>query len=225
MKVIPVICHKTVTLTWLILLLTISSCAVQQAPLLIPFDDGENWVLGNNLVYKLRGTDQEIVVPRGFVTDFASVPRVFWTLFPRHGRYTRASILHDFLYWDQSCTREQADELFDAVMTDSAVDSASRLTIYATVRMWGDSAWQENATAKAQGYTRVIPEPYINFPADTRWETYQVFLHEMSEEEEYAEVFPMTVAPAYCTAWQKKTSPVEAEVQAATDITDDAAAP
>jgi Protein of unknown function (DUF1353) len=31
-------------------------------------------------------------------TDFASVPRVFVWFLPRYGRYTKAAILHDYLW-------------------------------------------------------------------------------------------------------------------------------
>lgn len=196
--------HKTVKLACLLLALTIAGCAVQQPPTLIPFDDGEYWVLGNDLVFPIRDTGQRIVVPRGFVTDFASVPRIFWTFFPKHGEYTRAAIVHDFLYWEQRCNREQADELFDIVMEDSDVDSTSRFTIYAAVRVWGSSAWEENAEARAKGYIRVIPEAYINFPVKTHWVDYREFLHQMVEDSERREMSYSKAVPGYCNALQEK---------------------
>jgi len=39
-----------------------------------------------------------LTVPKGFVTDFASVPRWLWALFPPHGAAMPASVLHDFCY-------------------------------------------------------------------------------------------------------------------------------
>jgi len=51
-------------------------------------------------------------VPAGFVTDFASTPRALWSVIPPTGRYQLAAVVHDFLYWDQGCTREQADTVF-----------------------------------------------------------------------------------------------------------------
>lgn len=202
--------HKTVRFVYLLLVLVAVGCASQRPPSLIPFDDGEYWVLGNDLVFTIRKTGQRIVVPRGFVTDFASVPRVFWTFFPKHGEYTRAAIVHDYLYWQQKCSREQADELFDIVMEDSEVDSTSRFTIYAAVRVWGDDAWQENTEARQQGYIRVIPEHYINFPIKTRWEGYREFLRKIIEDDDRAEEYPNSTPPAYCRALEEKeAAPVE----------------
>ena len=37
------------------------------------------------------------VVPPGFVTDGASVPRLLWWLFPPTGRYFKAAAVHDWL--------------------------------------------------------------------------------------------------------------------------------
>lgn len=157
------------------------------------------------------------MVPRGFVTDFASVPRIFWTFFPKHGEYTRAAIVHDYLYWQQACTREQADELFDIVMEDSEVDSTSRFTIYAAVRVWGDDAWEENTEAKEAGYYRVIPERYMHFPVKTRWEDYREFLHKMQDDREKENEFPVNGPPSYCQALQDKGEPAEPDKVPATE--------
>ena len=54
-----------------------------------------------------------ITVPFGFVTDFASVPRLLWSLFPPIGRYGYAAVFHDFVYWEQDAiTRKEADRVF-----------------------------------------------------------------------------------------------------------------
>ncbi len=39
-----------------------------------------------------------IDVPEGFVTDFASIPRVFWSILPPHGAAMPASVVHDYYY-------------------------------------------------------------------------------------------------------------------------------
>src|SRR4051794_33564779 len=57
--------------------------------------DGSRWQLLEPLTY--QGRDEPFVVPAGFETDFASVPRALTWLLPRYGRYTKAAILHDHL--------------------------------------------------------------------------------------------------------------------------------
>lgn len=190
----------------LLFILAAGGCTVQKPPMLIPFADGEYWVLGNDLVYTIGESGHRIVVPRGFVTDFASVPRIFWTFFPRHGEYTRAAIVHDFLYWEQKCTREQADELFDIVMAGTHVDSTSRFTIYAAVRVWGNDAWEENAVEKEQGYVRIIPERYIDFPVMTRWENYREYLRTTNDGDERQAAYPGSSPSVYCGYLEKEDS-------------------
>lgn len=46
--------------------------------------DGSRWQLVEPLTY--QGRDDPFVVPAGFETDFASVPRAFTWLIPRYGR-------------------------------------------------------------------------------------------------------------------------------------------
>ena len=53
------------------------------------------WTVVEPLVY--RGKRDLFVVPAGFPTDFATVPRVVVWLVPPFGRYTAAAILHDWL--------------------------------------------------------------------------------------------------------------------------------
>ena len=79
------------------------------APLLQPIGS-RDWVLMAPLVYYT--VDWAIEVPSGFLTDLASIPRVFWPLVPVNGRHRAAAILHDYLYVTQPCTRAEADALF-----------------------------------------------------------------------------------------------------------------
>lgn len=57
--------------------------------------DDDRWTLEHALTY--RGRRDTFIVPAGYVTDFASVPRPVVWLIPRFGRYTLAAILHDYL--------------------------------------------------------------------------------------------------------------------------------
>jgi hypothetical protein len=138
-----------------------------------------------------------IDVPAGFVTDFASIPRQLWALASPHGFYSRASIIHDFLYWDQRCTREQADRIMLIAMQESAVSFAERQAIYAGVRAGGQSAWDGNATARAQGMLRTVPEQMINQvqPLDT-WDMFRARLIKQGVKEPPG----AGGTPAYCSA-------------------------
>lgn len=64
-----------------------------------------DWQLCEPVSYYLTDPGGDtVVVPPGFVTDFASVPRPFWWWIAPWGRHGRAAILHDFLYQQGSIT-------------------------------------------------------------------------------------------------------------------------
>lgn len=108
-----------------------------------------------------------VEVPKGFVTDLTSIPRVFWSIFPPDGLYTYPAIIHDYLYWDQKIPRENADKIFQYAMEEFKVNTASVKTIYLGVRAGGHVAWSNNASLKDSGEKRVLK----TFPTDpkTRW--------------------------------------------------------
>lgn len=97
-----------------------------------------------------------VSVPIGFVTDFASIPRVLWSALPRDGDYVWAAVVHDYPYWTQSTTRQQADDILNAAMMDLHNPSIQRVQIYDGVRLGGELSWQANARLKAAGETRIL---------------------------------------------------------------------
>ena len=108
---------------------------------------------------------QAVEVPAGFVTDFASIPRVFWSLLRPDGSYTYPAIVHDFLYWTQTRPRETADdEIFWYGMQDFGITRAMLTTIYQAVHQLGGPAWSGNAKLKAAGEKRILKR----FPDDPR---------------------------------------------------------
>src|SRR5262249_37503862 len=83
---------------------------------------------------------KRVEVPSGFVTDFASVPRAFWSFLPPDGEYAYAAVLHDYLYWTQERPREEADEILKFAMEDLKVGGITAGTIYGAVRIAGGGA-------------------------------------------------------------------------------------
>jgi hypothetical protein len=107
---------------------------------------------------------QGIVVPKGFVTDFASIPRAFWSLLPPIGRYGYPALFHDYVYWDQTLKRVEADAVFRDTMVELTVPAWKRSILFYAVRIFGFAAWRHNAKLKARGEKRVLKM----FPSDLR---------------------------------------------------------
>lgn len=149
----------------------ISGCGAPASappPQLAPFGDATYYVLASALPYRIEEAGDVITIPAGFVTDLASIPPLFWPVgFPRDGQYMSAAILHDYLYWDQRCKREQADVIFLEQMDRFGVGARKAGLVYDAVRRFGQSAWDQNAANKKR-QIRVIPNPYLaNFLSGT----------------------------------------------------------
>tara|TARA_B110000503_G_scaffold139137_1_gene226833 strand:+ start:721 stop:1119 length:399 start_codon:yes stop_codon:yes gene_type:complete len=84
-----------------------------------------------------------VIIPKGFCTDGASVPRIFWNIFSPFGEYFSAALIHDFLYSKDSdnlfyvSERKEADGIFLQAMKDIGVGWLTRRTIYRAVRLGG----------------------------------------------------------------------------------------
>ena len=95
-----------------------------------------------------------IRVPKGFITDFASVPKAFWSIIPPYGKYTKAAVLHDYLYhmkgfpketWKSEIpyTRKECDRIFLQAMKVLGVSLVKRGIMYNAVRWFGAKKWNK----------------------------------------------------------------------------------
>jgi hypothetical protein len=120
-------------------------------PLVVtPLPDGKTWIILSDFGYEIgeEGSGNIINVPIGTYTDFASIPRLLWAIFPRWGKYGNAAVIHDWMYWDQSQKRLKADQVFLEGMGVLEVPDWERHTIYYAVRWFGWLAWLSNQRKK-----------------------------------------------------------------------------
>lgn len=112
-----------------------------KSKLIIEDAGGLPFLLYESLVYETGVWPGEIVVPKGFKTDFASIPRGLWNILPPIGSYDKAAVLHDFLYQTNGVTRKQADDVLLEAMTVSGTSKWVRWAIYSGVRIGGWVVW------------------------------------------------------------------------------------
>ena len=95
---------------------------------------GENtWRLLSPLVY--AGSD-EITVPEGFETDFASVPKLFWWFCPpAAGNHAKPAVLHDYLCVS-SDDQPRTDKIFLEAMAANGVGWLKRHVMYLAVMVY-----------------------------------------------------------------------------------------
>lgn len=120
-------------------------------PLRVEALDDNKWKLLEQFDYYIGSleSDEYVAVPVGYVTDFATIPQIFWSIIPPWGKYGKAAVIHDFLCTDGyyfrttngkplqvSVTRKEADDLFLEAMTVLGVDEVTRSAMYAAVRAY-----------------------------------------------------------------------------------------
>lgn len=84
-------------------------------------------------------------VPKGFITDGASIPRIFWSLIgsPFTGLYRRAALIHDYFYYTKLTPRWYADKIFLECMKDLGVSYWKRWAMWAAVRAGAGWIWRK----------------------------------------------------------------------------------
>ena len=88
------------------------------------------------------GNITKIVIPRGFTTDLASVPRVFQSIIPKLGHHIRPAIVHDYCYEGfTNLDRREADAMFLEGMQQTKVGWLRRNVMWLAVRVGGKGLW------------------------------------------------------------------------------------
>lgn len=155
--------------------LTLSHPSSIAAPSLRPFADGVHWVVERDVVFAYPGWP-EVRVPAGFVTDLASVPAAAQGFRSRVGTYSRAAIVHDWLYWTGACTRSQADRILYYAMLSSGSSRSVANQFHAAVSRFGSAAFAQNAAERAAGLPRIVPRDRFDRLDDHDWPTVRASL-------------------------------------------------
>lgn len=154
--------------------------AAAPAPLLRGFVDGENWMILSPMIHEIGANSPYVViVPRGFVTDLASIPQPLQLLRgrnPNTARYANAAMLHDYLYWRQDCTRSQADNIMAIAMMEAGISFLERRLVHEAVRQFGQAAWDQNRRARQSGLMRTVAPPHDQVPPTGTWAEYREWL-------------------------------------------------
>lgn len=109
------------------------------------------------LEYECALLDMAIVVPRDFVTDFASVPRIVLAYLFFGGKGKRAAVVHDWLYsGGLRVTRDLADEVFREALVATGYSRITVDAMYLGVRIGGESRFNQPNVPQSVEVARMI---------------------------------------------------------------------
>jgi hypothetical protein len=92
-------------------------------------------------------SDEIIIVPEGFITNFASVPRIFWPIISPIDNHAKAAILHDYCYFiGYKDSRKYCDDIFREAMIVLKVNKIKVFLMYWSVRLFSGllGCWKAN---------------------------------------------------------------------------------
>ena len=104
------------------------------------------WKLTAPLVFWSGFFGQKIEVPDGFVTDFASVPRIPVAYLLAGGDFQAPATLHDYLYRSGIVTRAIADGMLSEACVVSGVPMWRTLIAWFGVRLFGWAHYRKGGT-------------------------------------------------------------------------------
>ena len=103
------------------------------------------WILDQALVYQSDVARCTIAVPAGFVTDFASVPRVPIAFLLAGDTASKPACVHDYLYATGALPRDVADAVLREAALIDGVPSWRAAILWAGVRAFGASHFKDVA--------------------------------------------------------------------------------
>lgn len=124
-----------------------------------PFKPDTLWVLWKDLKislteYPMLGL---LIAPKGFQTDLASIPAPWRWIWPPHGHYTEAAIMHDWLYAQQKYNKKIVDLSFLAILRLYGVPEWKCKMFYWAVKLFGSPKKSQREYRRRGGLLKIYP--------------------------------------------------------------------
>ena len=105
----------------------------------------------------------QLVVPKGFWFDGASIPALFWqiTFSPFDPRVLTGALVHDWLYTSKQTSREGADKTLSKYLLYGGAGSFRTGVVEKAVRLCGESSWVD--TQQDRQYVDVLKQRIRQF--------------------------------------------------------------
>lgn len=106
--------------------------------------------LATDVIFKFKylGIEYQITVPKGFTTDFGSVPKIVRPFISNTGKFNESYVLHDYCYSKDyigpDFSKEDADCLLWLNLLDAGMNEIKANLVYDAVKVFGDSHWRKD---------------------------------------------------------------------------------
>ena len=117
-------------------------------------DGGQIYKVMAPLVYQSDVAGRTIVVPEGFFTDLASIPRLPFVYRELNGAADLPGVVHDYVYSSGILTRNLADKLLREACLLVGVSPVKAWMIYTGVRVGGASHYAQSPESKPEDYKK-----------------------------------------------------------------------
>lgn len=91
--------------------------------------------LTNDCHFSLEG--YSFIIPKGYTTDFASVPQIFWWLIPAHCNASMPAVVHDYTCEFGILPRQICDNIFLELLKKENIKKWQYTIMYLYVRALG----------------------------------------------------------------------------------------
>ncbi len=96
-----------------------------------------SWIVLEPLIFESNAAQACSTVPIGFITDFASVPRLPFAFLFAGDTAHEAAVIHDYLYQFALTDKKTADAVFLEAMEETEVPWWRRRLMHAAVESFG----------------------------------------------------------------------------------------
>lgn len=127
--------------------------------------------------------EEVIVIPKGYIFDWSSIPRPLWSLFPPSYSQSRyGSLAHDYLYshLHHHYSKDFADRLFRAFMHHFKAPTYVEVLFYNAVKYFGRGGWTQREKPNAHSHWKHVYEKvdYHTLSKDPLLSTIEPFLYQ-----------------------------------------------
>lgn len=112
----------------------------------------------------------DVCVPRGYLTDLLSIPRLLWPVLSPFGAGCWGALPHDILYSAEAVERAMADQILYDAAVDSGASRGRAWVLYRGVRLGGGCTWKAHKPEDVSDDLQALVE------ATERWQQKKVLL-------------------------------------------------